>query len=142
MIDRVSNIARMGLTLTALVLLVVLTACGSGTEDDPSGRAWQLTELEGDGLVAGTSIDLTITDGSVSGSAGCNSYNGAATFDTETGDMTLGPDIISTMMACDQPIMDQEKKYLDALVRVTSYQMAREELLLKDADGVVVAQFD
>ena len=142
MILRVPRIRRAFIATAGLGLLVVLTACGSGTQDDPSERTWQLTQLEGSSLVEATTIDFTITDGTVAGTAGCNSYSGAATFDASTGDMTLGPDIISTMMACDQPIMDQEQKYLAALMRVTSYQMARDELLLEDSDGVVVAQFD
>ncbi len=128
--------------LAALVALVALTGCGTGTEDDPTNRTWTLTELEGAGLVEGTTIDLTITDDGVSGAAGCNTYTGSATVDVAEGTMTLGPDIASTMMACDQAIMDQEQKFLDALARVTGYQMAADELILLDEAGIAVATFE
>lgn len=128
--------------LTPILLVVVLGACGSGTENDPMDRTWELTSLEGDALVEGTTIDLTINDEGASGNAGCNTYNGSATVDTSDNSMTIGPDIISTMMACEEPIMDQELKYLDALVRVTSYEMAPDELILKDAQGIEVAVFN
>jgi heat shock protein HslJ len=124
------------------LLVILAVACGSGTESDPSGRTWQLTELEGSGLVEGTTIDLTIDGGTVSGSSGCNTYTGAAEVDTDAETMTLGPELASTMMACEQPIMDQEQAYLEALIRVTSYQMAEDQLLLEDADGIVLATFD
>lgn len=126
----------------AAFLCFALVACGSGTDNDPTGRTWELTELEGSSLVEGTAIDLTITDDGVAGSSGCNNYTGTASLDIEDGALTFGPDLASTMMACDQPIMDQEQKYLDALARVTSYQMASEELLLKDSNDIVVAAFD
>lgn len=130
--------------LVLALCVVALAACGSGTENDPTGRTWQLTDLEGAPLVDGTTIDLTITtegDDGVNGSAGCNSYNGPATVNTDDNSMTIGPDLISTMMACEESIMDQELKYLDALVQVSSYQMASDELILEDAQGIAIATF-
>lgn len=127
--------------LAALVALVAV-ACGSGTNSDPTGRTWNLTELEGDAVVEGTTVDLTITEDSISGNAGCNSYNGSVELDTEASTMTVGPDVVSTMMACEEPIMTQEQKYLDALTRVTSYQLAPDELILMDAEGIAIATFD
>jgi heat shock protein HslJ len=131
--------------LKCLVLtlsVVALAACGSGTDNDPTGRAWNLTELEGDAPVEGTTIDLTITEESISGNAGCNTYNGSVELDMETSSLTVGPDVVSTMMACEEPIMAQELKYFEALTRVTSYEVASDELILKDAEGIAVATFD
>ena len=130
---------RLGL---AVVLILGVAACGAGTDDDPTGRTWNLTELEGGALVEGTTIDMTITDEGVSGSSGCNSYSGAASVDVEAGTMTLGPQLASTMMACEEPIMDQEQRYLDALVRVVGYEMAPDELVLLDEQGIAVATFN
>ncbi|MGD2060108.1 MAG: META domain-containing protein [Acidimicrobiia bacterium] len=128
-------------TLFAVLGLLALAACDEGLKNDPTGRTWQLTELEGSSLVDGTVIDLTIDGDTASGSAGCNTYNGPATVDQDTSAMTLGPNFAVTFMACDQPIMDQEQKYLDALTRVVSYQLAAEELILEDANGIAVATF-
>ena len=128
--------------LTVAFALAVLAACGSGTNNDPTGNAWNLIELEGDAVVEGTTIDLTITEESVSGNAGCNSYNGSVELDIDNSTMTVGPDVVSTMMACEEPIMAQEQKYLDVLTRVTSFEVASDELILKDAEGIAIATFD
>lgn len=128
--------------LTVALALAVLAACGSGTNNDPTGNAWNLIELEGDAVVEGTTIDLTITEESVSGNAGCNSYNGSVELDIDNSTMTVGPDVVSTMMACEEPIMAQEQKYLDVLTRVTSFEVASDELILKDAEGIAIATFD
>lgn len=115
-------------------------ACAEGAKNDPTGRTWQLETLGGSPALEGTIVDLTIDGDTVSGTAGCNSYNGAATVGDD-GSMTLGPDFAVTFMACEQPVMDQEQQYLNTLTRVTAYQIAAEELLLEDANGVVVATF-
>ncbi len=136
---RSSRLHRLALVVIA-ALLLVLSACAEGSKNDPTGRTWQLTELGGSPVLEGTIIDLTIDGDAVSGTAGCNSYTGPASVGSDNS-MTLGPDFAVTFMACDQPIMDQEQEYLSDLTRVTSYQMAAEELLLKDANGIVVATF-
>jgi heat shock protein HslJ len=134
--------ASMKKCLGVALMVVAVTACGSGTENDPTGRVWNLTELEGDAPVGGTTIDLTITEEGISGNAGCNTYNGSVELDMETSTLTVGPDVVSTMMACEEPIMAQEQKYFEALTRVTSYEVASEELILKDAEGIAVATFN
>jgi heat shock protein HslJ len=134
--------ASMKKCLGVALMVVAVTACGSGTENDPTGRVWNLTELEGDVVVEGTTIDLTITEESISGNAGCNSYNGSVELDIDNSTMTVGPDVVSTMMACEEPIMAQEQKYLDVLTRVTSFEVAPDELILKDAEGIAIATFD
>lgn len=126
--------------LVGVFVVLGVCACAEGSEDDPTGRTWQLATLGGAPVVDGTIVDLTIDGDAVSGSAGCNTYNGPATVGDD-GSMTLGPEFAVTFMACEQQVMDQEQEYLSALSRVTSYQMAAEELLIEDANGVVVATF-
>lgn len=129
---------------SALIILVVsilaIAACAEGAQNDPEGRTWQLKTLGGGPVLDGTIIDLTIDGDTVSGTAGCNTYNGAASVGDD-GSMSLGPEFAVTFMACEQPVMDQEQQYLSSLTRVTAYQMAAEELLLEDANGVVIATF-
>ena len=50
-------------------------------------------------------------DGQLSGSAGCNTYNAPYTVDGNKIKIGMA---ITTMMACEQPIMDQEAQYLAA----------------------------
>lgn len=125
--------------LLCLFLAVTVAACAS-SNDDPTGRTWELTELEGSPPVEGTTIDMTLTSDSVSGSAGCNQYTGTAV--VGDGEMTLGPDVASTMMACADPVSAQEQKFLAALGRVTAYEMGSDSLMLLDDEGIVVATFE
>jgi heat shock protein HslJ len=39
------------------------------------------------------------------------------------------------MMACDQPIMDQEAAFLEALSATTTFDLERDELELYNAEG-------
>ena len=125
----------------AIIATLALAACGAGTDNDPTGRAWELTELEGAAPVDGTTIDITITDDGVSGSSGCNTYSAGADLTVDGSTLELTSEIASTMMACEQPIMDQEQRYLMALSSVASYEMAADELILKDGEGIAFATF-
>ncbi len=127
-----------------MLLLAALVACGNTDNadmgDDPSGHTWELTDLQGVTPIEGTTLDMTIEDGTVHGSSGCNNYNGPATVDS--GSMTLGPNFAVTFMACEQAIMDQEQKYLNALTQVTSYIIVGpDKLNLQDANGIEISRF-
>lgn len=92
--------------------LVVITACG-GTAGDPTGQTWQLTELEGQPPVEGTQIDMTLEDGEVFGSSGCNRYIGSA--EVGDGSFAVAPDVAGTMRACADEVMTQEDAFLAVL---------------------------
>jgi len=124
------------------IVVVAIAACSDGPDNDPTDRTWQLTELEGAEPLDGTIPDLTLTDEAVSGNAGCNTYGGPAAVNVDDNTITLGPDIISTMMACEDAVNEQEERFLDALVRVTAYEMANDTLTLLDADGIALATFE
>jgi heat shock protein HslJ len=128
--------------LCVALFALLLAGCAGDSNADPSGRTWRLTDLEGTPPLEGTTIDLTIDGEQVSGSSGCNTYSGPVTFDPAAGTMTLGPNLASTMMACEEPIMDQERRYLDSLVRVRSYEIVDGDLTLIDDTGTVVLTFE
>jgi heat shock protein HslJ len=66
-----------------LVLLVLLAGCASMNSSGGgtlTGQTWVLTELASQPLVADSGITANFNaDGNVSGSAGCNRYNGTYT---------------------------------------------------------------
>jgi heat shock protein HslJ len=83
--------------------------------------------------ITGTTLTATFTaDGHVGGNAGCNSYTGSYTLDGTS--LTVGP-LATTMMACDQPIMDQEAKFLAALQVPTTVEPSGSTVTLRDASG-------
>jgi heat shock protein HslJ len=78
------------------------------------------------------------TDGRLSGSSGCNTYN--ASYTTDGNKITIGP-AATTMMACEQAVMDQEQQYLAALSTAATYRIDGSKLELRTADGALAATF-
>ncbi len=74
-------------------------------------------------VIDGTEISAVFDQaaGTVSGNGGCNTYSGP--MNTANGAFALGP-FISTLMACEQSVMDQEAAYLAALEAATGFQWA------------------
>jgi heat shock protein HslJ len=99
-----------------------------------NGRGGVTTPLQG------TSLTATFApDGSVSGSAGCNTYRGA--FTTENDALSIGP-LATTRMACPEPILEQEGQFLAALEATSQFAIqADQRLTLRDADGSIQAVF-
>jgi heat shock protein HslJ len=103
-----------------------------------AGTEWQLATFVVGGaassVLAGTTPTLTVDDlaGRVSGSAGCNSFGGSASFGEQT--VEVGP-LVSTKMACDKSIMDQEAQFLLVLGAAVDWEIEGTTLRLTTADG-------
>jgi len=124
-----------------LILLAACSISGSqqGTGGDVTGQVWVMTELAGKAPVSNTGISAQFTtDGAVSGSAGCNQYNGKYT--TSGSSITIS-NLANTMMACDQPVMDQESAYLMALGDAKTYTVKGNSLMLYGADGKTLVAY-
>ena len=90
-------------------------------------------------LVAGTTVTAVFAaDGTLSGNAGCNTYNGTYEVSGET--MTIGP-LATTRMACEPDVSDQEANYLESLGRVTTYTIRGDQLELRDDEGALQAGY-
>ena len=74
-------------------------------------------------------ITLEFTAGGIAGSSGCNRYTGTLTMGGHPGDLTSGA-IAVTRMACAEPAMAAEKRYLDALGAVTNLSFQAASLAL------------
>jgi len=86
------------------------------------GPEWVLTGLDfREPAPAEPEITITFAeDGSASGSAGCNRFNGRVEEGSELGSISTGP-FMSTMMACEPEIMDLEQLFLQRLGSVTGF---------------------
>lgn len=106
-----------------------------------TGTIWTLTELNGQPSLPTTTITAEFgEDGQVSGSSGCNNYT--ATYAVEGDNLTINMSpAATTLMACPEPIMDQEAAYLEALGAATTFEANEEELALFDDNGDPVAIF-
>lgn len=110
------------------------------------GSEWILSQYNnGKGgvvtLLADSEITATFTDGTVSGSAGCNRYNAGYEITGDT--ISIGP-AATTRMFCGDPegIMDQENAYLAALQTAATYQIKADVLEIFDDEGARVATFN
>ena len=131
------------LVLGFCVGIMILTACassGSQQGGDLTGKVWALTELMGKAPLAGTGISAEFTaDGTVAGSAGCNRYSG--TYTVSGGNITFSTQMAMTMMMCEQPVMDQESAYMQALGEAKTFAVNGDQLTLTGGDGTKLAVY-
>ena len=113
--------ASRGFTLSSGVLV-----------EAPSG-GWHLVSLAGSQLLDGTAIDVDFSGGVVSGSAGCNLYNGGYEIDAQ--EIVLGQPLASTAMACEPAILDQELAYFVALQGAERYSISGDTLMIETGSG-------
>ncbi len=138
----------------ALAALALLTGCGRLAGEPPAtatpvsiwripaeldGTHWRLVELNGQPPMAGTEITLDFTDGTASGSAGCNSYRGPFA--------DAAPDEVVfsiTKMACMEPpgVMQQEQVYMEALKAAAGRALVDGRLEFRDAAGGLTLVFE
>ncbi len=96
------------------------------------GNDWILNSV-----IPGSSITLNFGNGSLSGFAGCNSYNAGYTTTLAAGNtnsITVGP-ITASGAACTPELASQEQAYLAALQSASSYTINGATLTLTTASG-------
>ncbi len=127
------------------VVFVGLTACSLVNEETDEnaeqvyGRNWIAEEVAGLPVAPSVESSLAIADdGKASGHAGCNGYFGSVILDGEA--MSFG-NLGSTRMACPEPAMGQEDRFLRALDSTRGYLVEDERLLLLDGSGATVVRF-
>jgi uncharacterized lipoprotein YbaY len=109
-----------------------------------TGTTWRATMVNnGRGGVAsvlsGTELTAVFgTDGQVSGSGGCNTFNGA--YQVSGNSISIGP-LATTFRACESAISTQEQAYLAALQASKTYAITANELELRDAAGALQVSF-
>jgi len=101
---------------------------------------WEAVNVNnGKQAVVGLVSDTTITaifgsDGSLSGNAGCNTYN--TSYKTDGNKIKIEP-AATTMMACPEEVMAQEFQYLKALENASVYSIRNNQLEFRDAQDAM-----
>ncbi len=116
----------------------ILTGVGGNPADLLTGN-WSVTNLGETPVVEDAPVTLQFdTEGKVSGNASCNRYSGG--FELTGEGLTFEP-LVSTRMACDQPRMDQENRFLKLMETVSRFEIgeAGQLTLLANDDPVIVA---
>ncbi|MCU0789558.1 MAG: META domain-containing protein [Nitratireductor sp.] len=78
------------------------------------------------------------SNGRVAGNSGCNRFTGAYEA-AEDGSMQIGP-LAATKMACPEPMMSVEAKFLSTLDEVRSFERDGTRLSLRGGDGEVLME--
>ena len=143
---------------TTLFLLVAF-GCGGGASDDPSpdaaagdspptpeiqaegpglvgltGSYWRLEDLAGRGVLdrAETTLEFP-EDGMVSGTGGCNRFNGS--YQRRGDSLSFGP-LAATRMACPEAVMNQESGFFAVLESLGTFEVTENGfLVLQPANG-------
>lgn len=105
-----------------------LTGCGGEPGSLLQGREWIVTRLGDRSVLPTPKITMTFgKDGTVSGLGSCNRFNAGVQLTGEGMTFSKG---LSTMMACEPPLMDQERVFLDLLERVSRFSFTPEGRLV------------
>lgn len=114
-----------------------LTGCGGAPIDLLSGGEWLVEDIGGAGVIDNSHATITFgADGRASGSATCNRFTADFTLTGET--LSFGLTAM-TMMACPEALMDQERRFTDALERISRFDLGPTgALILKSIDGEVM----
>jgi heat shock protein HslJ len=120
------------LVMLLLSSIIGLAACGAGASIEDT--IWKLESYGEKGNLQTVIQDTEITiefksaEGEIAGSGGCNSYFGG--YEINKNKLTIIPPIGSTMMACPEPIMDQEQEYFKLLETTETFQIQNGKLTI------------
>lgn len=123
-------------TALAISALILISGGAAMADDDdgPLAASWVAIELNGK-PVDGPTLDYT-TD-KVSGTGGCNRFNGPITIEDDA--VQIGP-IAATRMTCEGKA-EVETQYFAALEAARSLVVEGDTLTLKAEDGHVLVKF-
>lgn len=114
----------------ALVLALSVKAQDASLPTDLVGK-WLAEDIGGNGVIDYAQSVLEIEEaGTVAGSTGCNTMFGQIR--QGGGVLKIGP-LAVTRKACPPAVMDQERKFVDALNAAVDYRSERGKLILLDA---------
>jgi heat shock protein HslJ len=139
---RVSRGGRLIALVVPITLL--LAACG---DDEPSGpealegRSWILTQFvaeDGSTEIVDVGVSAEFDGSTISGVSGCNRYN--APYEASGNEISFGP-IGGTQMACPEPQMTVEARYLQLLESVATFEVEGRSMSMADGEGTPVLQF-
>ena len=122
-----------------LLALFMLAACAGGSSASISGQ-WKLVSYgpAASQTSAVADVDASIefgADGKVNGNVGCNGFGGEYKVD---GSSITFDKMMSTLMACADPIGMQEASVLSALNQTADFGLDGNTLTITSADGASV----
>ncbi len=105
-----------------------------------AGTSWRVTAINNQrggvvSVVQGSDVSMTFADGTVTGNASCNRYNGPV---EQSGDRIRFGALASTRRACtDEALNQQEKSFFAALATAATARFEGTQLELRTADNAL-----
>jgi heat shock protein HslJ len=129
--------------LTLLMISLAISACSAQNTEEPAASligSWKLTSYGPASspvpAVEDTEAGITFNeDGTVAGNSGCNGFGGNYTVE---GDQVTFSEIVSTLIACEEPLMSQEEAVLRVLTETASYAIEGNTLTLMNNEMALV----
>jgi len=130
------------LVMLLLSSMIGLASCSSGSSIEDTdwvlqsyGEFGNLKDILTDTEIA---AEFVSSEGTVEGSAGCNSYSGS--YEVKDSQLSIPGPIAATEMYCMEPegVMEQERQYLEILQAAKSYSVEDGELQINCGGQVLV----
>ena len=126
--------------LIPLLLLAALTLSACASSNPLAGTTWALVSYGDPANLtpAAPGVDTSLTfnkDGTLGGNMGCNGFGGEFVV---KGDSVTFSNLISTMMACEEPRMSQETTTFSIMNGDVAFIVDGNTLTLTAADGRVL----
>jgi heat shock protein HslJ len=124
-----------------LVLLVSMVLSACAPQEKSLEGTWTLTAYGPEGATTPVAADsqASITfndDGTIEGNSGCNGFGGNYEVD---GDQITFSALVSTLMACEEPLMTQEGTVFKVLDGTSSYKIDGDTLTItKEGTALVL----
>jgi heat shock protein HslJ len=114
-----------------------VTVSAGAPQNSLADSFWRATQANGQPVLVGTSLTAAFgADGSLNGSAGCNSYS--AFYSEKKKTLFISLPSATGMFCADPPgIMEQEAAFLASLASASSFSREGSQLYLTTADGVI-----
>ncbi len=135
--DKVCADTMSGMPFPKSVTLALGAKTFAGCGGEPAALlhgAWMIAEIDGKPAVPGSKPTVEFgADGKLNGNGSCNRFFGSYALTGEG--LTVG-DLGSSMMMCDQPLMDQEMMVLEILKGLGGFAIGEDgALILRANDG-------
>ena len=131
--------SMLSFALGLVVLLAVACSAGSSASPSPTlgGTSWTVDSIGGAPVIATSTPTIAFAaGGTVSGTTGCNTYNGSYTVNGSS--IKFGP-LSMTQMACPDPVAAQERAFSLAISGATSWAIGSDGKLTLSGVAAIVS---